>query len=103
MHFDPGNLRLPSSFGGFCPGWGVLEGETPVAACRPHPRSLVRCLYNRCVIARCGFGDLACDSVQEGRAGGHRPFVAVRAPTIAASIETIRKYQIETVPCREIS
>ena len=52
---------------------------------------------------RCGFGDLACDSVREGRAGGHQPLVAVRASTVAVSIETIRKYRIETVSCSETS
>jgi hypothetical protein len=60
-----------------CPGWASVEGETPVAALRPAPMSLVRCLYNGCVIARCGFGDLAFDSMRERRAGGHEPLVAV--------------------------
>src|SRR6478672_5486473 len=63
--------------------------------------NLVRCLYNRCVIARCGFGDLACDSVREGCPGGHRPLVAVRTPTVAESTRAIRKYRIETMSCRE--
>ncbi len=68
----PGNLGLPSSFAGFCPGWGVRRRRDARRGLRPHAMSLVRCLYNGCVIARCGFGDLAFDSVREGRAGGHR-------------------------------
>jgi len=103
MQFVPGNLRLPSSFAGFCPGWGVHRRRDASRGLPPHAMSLVRCLYNGCVIARCGFGDLACDSVREGRASGHQPLVAVRAPTVAVSIETIRKYRIETVSCRETS
>jgi hypothetical protein len=100
---DPANLGLPSSFAGFCPGWGVHRRRDASRGLPPHARSLVRCLYNGCVIARCGFGDLACDSVREGRTGGHQPLVAVRAPAVAVSIDTIRKYRIETVSCREIS
>ena len=97
--FAPGNLGLPSSFAGFCPGWGVHRRRDASRGLPPHAMSLVRCLYNGCVIARCGFGDLACDSVREGRAGGHRPLVAVRARTIAVSVGSIRKYAIKTVPC----
>jgi len=44
-------------------------------------------LYNGCVIARCGFGDLAFDSIRERRADGHGPLVAVPTPTIGCQIE----------------
>jgi hypothetical protein len=87
----------------FLPWLGRPPTERRSSRPAPASMSLVRCLYNRCVIARCGFGDLACDSVREGRAGGHRPLVAVRASTVGVSIETIRKYRIETVSCRETS
>jgi len=53
--------------------------------------------------SRCGFGGLAFDSVREKRVDRRRPLVAVRTPTMAVSTETIRKYRMKTVPCREIS
>ena len=85
----------------------VLVGASPAdrRSSRPAPAamSLARCLYNRCEIARCGFGGLAFDSVRERRVDRHQPLVAVRTPTIAVSTGSIRKYRIETVSCRETS
>ena len=85
----------------------ALVGASPTErrSSRPAPAamSLARCLYNRCEIARCGFGGLAFDSVRERRVDRHQPLVAVRTPTIAVSTGSIRKYRIKTVSCRETS
>ena len=99
----PRNIGLPTSFAGFCPGWASFDGETPVEAWGSHAMSLVRCLYNRCEIACCGFGDLAFDSMRERRVGGREAACCSAHTDIAVSIGTIRKYQIEPMPCRETS
>ena len=94
---------LPSSFAGFLPWLGVRRQSDAVASRGRRAMSLIRCLYNGCAIARCGFGDLAFDSMREGRAGGHEPLVAVPTPAIPVSIGAIRKCRIKTMPCRETS
>jgi hypothetical protein len=95
--------RTSIIFRRFLPWLGRPPTERRSSRPAPAAMSLARCLYNRCGIARCGFGGLAFDSVRERRIDRHQPFVAVRIPTIAVSAETIRKYRIETVSCREIS
>src|SRR3954469_17096958 len=103
MHFDPGNLGLPSSFAGFCPWLGRPPTERRSSRPAPAAMSLARCLYNGGEIVRCGFGGRAFDSVRERRVGRHQPLVAVRTPTIAVSTGTIRDYRMKTVSCRETS
>jgi hypothetical protein len=69
------------------------------SACdEPRPLSLYRC-----VIARCGFGGHAFDSVRERDVPAGISRLLRCAPTIAVSVGAIRKYRIETVPCRETS
>ena len=80
---------LPSSFAVFCPGWASVEGGGDARrGLRSSPMSLVRSLYNGCVIARDnggvivrgGFGGLAFDSMWERRVGGREPLVGVPTP-----------------------
>jgi hypothetical protein len=87
----------------FGPGWASVAGETPVVAVRPHAMSLVRCLYNRCEIARWGFGGLAFDSIRERCAGWVQTACCGAHSSSGKSIENIRKYQIETMSCKETS
>ena len=91
----------------FCPGWGAVEGETPVRSLRPSPMSMIRRLYNGCVSngcvsPRCGFGDLAFDSMRERRAGGHERLLRCHTDNLGAK-RAIQKYRIETMSCRETS
>ena len=95
--------RTSIIFRRFLPWLGRPPTERGSSRPAPAAMSLARCLYNRCEIARCGFGGLAFDSVREKRVDRRRPLVAVRTPTMAVSTETIRKYRMKTVPCREIS
>ena len=101
--FDPEKCRASIIFRRFFALVGrpstVRRPSRPAPACM----SLVHCLYNRCVIARCGFGDLAFNSMRERHAGGHGPLVAVPTATIGVSIGAIRNYRIETISCRETS
>jgi hypothetical protein len=68
--FDPEKYRAFIIFLRFWPWLGVRS--TVRRASRPAPacEGLVCRLYNRCAIVRCGFGDLAFDSMRGRRARG---------------------------------
>jgi hypothetical protein len=68
--FDPEKYRAFIIFRRFRPWLGVRS--TVRRASRPAPacEGLVYRLYNGCVIVRCGFGDLAFDSMRGRRARG---------------------------------